>query len=159
VADPAKPNRTHPTPIVESGTTTSLRETRYNLGHTPASAAVFRDGENLSPEREWAALAVGAAGGDSLRQWFRSLPELPATGVPKPARIRHGLTRSLPYLFNRIGSTANFSGIQRHSHHGINSQRIEAVDFLLFGDTAGDHQVSGSGALDGMNRLHRNSAH
>src|ERR1035441_3146064 len=35
---------------------------------------------------------------------------------------------SLPYLFNRIGSTANFSGIQRHSHHGINSQRIEAVD-------------------------------
>jgi hypothetical protein len=66
---------------------------------------------------------------------------------------------SLPYLFNRIGSTANFSGIQRHSHHGINSQRIEAVDFLLFGDTAGDHQVSGSGALDGMNRLHRNSTH
>lgn len=51
-------------------------------------------------------------------------------------------------------STANFSGIQRHSCHRINSERVEGVDFMLFGDATGHHQVPGSDAPNRMNRLH-----
>src|ERR1700691_612550 len=56
-------------------------------------------------------------------------------------------------------SAPDFSEIQSHSYHGINSKRIESVDFLLFSNTTGDHQVPFGRMSDGMNRLHCDSAH
>src|ERR1700688_3302863 len=68
-------------------------------------------------------------------------------------------SQTSPRLETTILSAVDLPGIQSHPHDRINSQRVEAVDFLLFGDAASNHQVSSGGALDGVNRLHRNSAH
>src|ERR1017187_1659671 len=53
----------------------------------------------------------------------------------------------------------NFSGIERHADDGINSERVEGIDFPLLGDAAGDHQMPLRCASYGMNRIHRDATH